>query len=117
MTWTKPMNTVEAIIGEAILLEPQGRLDSNSARAFEESVLRVIARPSPRLVIECRNLDYVSSAGLRVFLVAAKKIKGAQGRLALCSLKPHVREVFDVSGFTKLFVIAAGRDDALAAVA
>ena len=110
------METKETRIGAVVIIEAQGRIDSNTAKAFEEKLLGAIDAADPRMVVDCAHLDYVSSAGLRVLLMAAKKVKAARGKLALADLKPHVQEVFDVSGFSSIFTIQAGRDAAIAAV-
>ncbi|HUM02325.1 MAG TPA: STAS domain-containing protein, partial [Thermoanaerobaculia bacterium] len=57
---------------------------------------------------------YVSSAGLRVLVMLAKKLAGGQGRLVLCGMRESVREVFEIAGFTSLFAITATVDEAVA---
>ncbi|MBI1208349.1 MAG: anti-sigma factor antagonist [Azospirillum sp.] len=109
------MEAIETRHGGTVVIEARGRLDSNTARSFEEKLLGAIAPADPVMVVDCSQLDYVSSAGLRVLLMAAKRVKAAKGRLALCGLKPHVQEVFDVSGFSSIFVIHPNRAAALAA--
>lgn len=69
---------------------------------------------TPHLAIDLSQLDYISSAGLRVLLVVAKKVQQAKGKVVLFGLGPNVREVFSISGFDKIFAI---RDDAAAALA
>ncbi|HEX3730050.1 MAG TPA: STAS domain-containing protein, partial [Opitutaceae bacterium] len=54
---------------------------------------------------DCAQLHYVSSAGLRVFLSAAKKAKVAGGRAAFAALTPIVQEIFELSGFTGILEI------------
>jgi anti-sigma B factor antagonist len=107
------MEIEEAAFGRTIVVTPRGRLDSASAKAFEESLMRVAAAEKPAVVVDFTDLDYISSAGLRVLLMAAKRTKAAHGALVLCGLKPHVREVFDVSGFSTLFTIETDRATAL----
>ena len=110
------MEVLESRSGNTVIIDVRGRVDSNTARAFEEKLLGAVVPADPALVVDCTQLDYISSAGLRVMLMAAKKVRAAKGRLALCGLRPHVREVFDVSGFSSLFLIHPARDAALAAV-
>lgn len=86
-----------------LLVSPVGRADSNTSGDFERLLLAKAAEP--RLVVDLSGLEYVSSAGLRVFLMLAKKVKASGGRLVLCSLSPSVRQVFDLAGFTALFVV------------
>ena len=59
------------------------------------------------------KLDYISSAGLRVLLAAAKQLKGIDGELRICSLNEVVREVFDISGFTTIFKVFGSESEAL----
>ena len=110
------METSQTHAEGVVIINAQGRIDSNTAKAFEDRLLGAIATTDPRMVVDCSQLDYVSRAGLRVLLMAAKRVKAAKGMLALAGLKPHVQEVFDVSGFSSIFSIQAGRDAAVAAV-
>ncbi|MEI6986276.1 MAG: STAS domain-containing protein [Rhodospirillaceae bacterium] len=110
------METIESRDDAVVIIEPRGRVDSNTAKAFEEKLLGAISPTDPRMIIDCFQLDYVSSAGLRVLLMAAKRIKANKGKLALAGLKPHVQEVFDVSGFSSIFAIHPSRAAALATV-
>jgi anti-anti-sigma factor len=80
------------------VLHPEGRLDGASSAVLETEAFGIIDAGALRLLIDLQNMDYVSSAGLRAFLAIAKRIIAAGGRLAVCSLKPNVAELFDVSG-------------------
>jgi len=84
------------------LVSLRGRIDSASASAFEQAVLDLFSAPGRRAVLDFGGVDYISSAGLRVVLMVAKRAKQGQGRLLLCGLAPHVREVFEISGFLKI---------------
>ena len=65
------------------------------------------------VIIDCAGLEYVSSAGLRVFLLAARTSQRAGFRFALCSLQPAVREVFELSGFNRVIDVHPDRAAAL----
>lgn len=99
--------------GKTIVLEPKGRLDNNTSATFERKIEVVTQGEAPTIVIDCTELTYVSSSGLRGFLKAAKRIDEAQGQLVICSLRPHVKEVFDVSGFSRFLNIRATRKEAI----
>jgi anti-anti-sigma factor len=99
---------------DATILRPVGRLDSSTMPAVQERVLAVLARRPKHLVIDFRDLDYVNSTGLRVMLMAAKKLKVDNGRFTLCGMKANVREVFEISGFHKIIEIV---DDCAAVIA
>jgi anti-anti-sigma factor len=100
--------------GDVAIAKLAGRLDSSSAPSAEEQLTRLIADSAPRLVIDLSKLEYISSAGLRVLLLVARKIQQAQGKLAFFGLTPGVRDVFSISGFDTIFTV---RDDAAAATA
>jgi anti-anti-sigma factor len=84
---------------------PQGRLDSNSGPVFEKELLGYIEGGCRRLLLDFSELNYISSAGLRIVLVAAKRIKAAGGRLVLAALNAQVNEVFEISGFNRILDI------------
>jgi len=103
--------------GDVVVLLPQGRLDSNNAAQAEGEILAHVAAGANRLVIDFSGLDYISSAGLRVILVVAKRLKQAGGALVLCRLPAHIREVFEISGFLSILTATDTREEAIAAVA
>lgn len=94
----------EQSIGDVAVVVANGRLDSNTSGHLEE-ILSERARSRPALIVDLKDVAYVSSAGLRVLLKAAKLAKAGRNRLALVGLAPQVKEVFDVSGFTPIFQI------------
>jgi anti-sigma B factor antagonist len=103
--------------GDVVILKLVGRLDSNTAKSAEDGLAGVLSGgATPRVVIDMSQLAYISSAGLRVLLAAAKKAKQGGGKLALFGLLANVREVFSISGFDTIFSILPGRSAALAAV-
>jgi anti-sigma B factor antagonist len=106
------MEIREEKIGDVDVLVPLARVDSSSAKAFEAKVLAVINGGAPKIVIDFSELDYISSAGLRVVLVGAKMTRGGR-KFVLCSMKPHIREIFDVSGFARILTIFPDRQTAL----
>jgi len=111
------MDIAEQEDGGVLVLSPSGRLDSNTAPVFETVLLGRIGDGHTRLVLDFGQLDYISSAGLRVLLMAAKRLKQTDGRLALCAVKAHIVEVFEISGFLSIFTVAGSRGEALAKVA
>jgi anti-sigma B factor antagonist len=106
-------------LGQVTVVVPEGRLDFGSAAAFEkqlQDVLGGIAGPAPAmLLVDCATLDYVSSAGLRAILLTARGAQKAGIVFALCALRPPVREVFDLSGFSRIITVHPDRATALAA--
>lgn len=99
--------------GKATVVQLQGKVDATSAPSVEQTLMGVIDQGEKKLVIDCASLDFISSAGLRSLLLAVKKMKASGGAIALAALQPHVKEVFDISGFSALFVIHGSRADAV----
>jgi anti-anti-sigma factor len=96
-----------------LVLSLEGRLDAISSKVFEEKVLAVIDGGETRFVIDLSQLDYVSSAGLRVFLLASKRLTRSGGKFAICSLQEPVKQVFDIVGFYSILSISDSKDEAL----
>ncbi|MFC1857678.1 STAS domain-containing protein [Thermodesulfobacteriota bacterium] len=107
------MEVIEEKENEISIFKLQGRLDSNTAPGFEKQVFDAIEDGSKQIVLDFENLDYISSAGLRVILKTSKNLKVSDGRIVICSMQDYVREVFEIAGFDALLPIVATRDDAL----
>ncbi len=93
-----------------------GRLDSNTAMGFEQKLFESIENGEQRLILDFQDLDYISSAGLRVILKATKSLKSSDGKLVLCAMQDYVKEVFEISGFDSFLPIEATVDDAVKVV-
>lgn len=92
------------------------RLDSNNAADVERAIADQVQGNGLRVVVDCSGLDYISSAGLRVVLLLAKRLRGTQGRLALYGMQPTIREVFEISGFLNILAVFATREEAFTSV-
>ncbi len=99
----------EETVGEVRVLGLEGRLDTDTSADLELAVQDLIDAGANHFIVDLAGVGYVSSAGLRVLLMLAKKIDGS-GSLRLCGLNPTVRQVFDVAGFTQLFRISTNRE-------
>ncbi|WP_409341887.1 STAS domain-containing protein [Paenibacillus sp. MBLB4367] len=111
------MRVEERAIGDAIVMTLQGRLDPNTSGTLEKAFGKFVEQGKKSFVFAMSELEYVSSAGLRSLLLAAKKMKAIGGKLALCQLTEQVQEVFDMSGFSSIFAIYGSEEEALQAVA
>ena len=103
--------------GGALVIAPVGRVDSVSSGELERVVLSRIDAGERRLVLDLAGVEYISSAGLRVLLMAAKRLKEPPAALVLCGIGPGVRTVLELAGFLPLFAVEPGREQALARVA
>jgi anti-anti-sigma factor len=110
------MNISETHEQSVLVVTLSGRLDSTTAKQLEE-VLPERAKTEAQVILDLTDIQYVSSAGLRVILKAAKAAKSAGHRFVLAGLAPQVDEVFQVSGFATILSIHADREQALTALA
>ena len=102
---------------DALVLLPIGSLDSGNVHAFEAIVMGHVNKGERRLLVDFSRLDFVSSAGLRVFVIAARALQADKGQIVLCGMKHHVEDVFRVSGIHRVIAIKASRAEALDALA
>jgi len=107
------MQIIEEKQNEVFIFKLEGRLDSNTSPGFEEKIDGAIGSGTNQMIIDFENLEYLSSAGLRVILKTTKALKRSEGKLVLCSMADYVKEVFEISGFDSFLPIVATRDDAL----
>ncbi len=98
---------------EVKVLAFEGKLDTQTSPDAQQQLTRLIEEGENRFLVNFEKLDYISSAGLRVLLAAAKQLKGTDGELRICSLNEVVREVFDISGFTTIFKVIGSESEAL----
>lgn len=90
---------------DVLILRPTLRLDSNTAPELEKILMDALDSGTGKVVFDFAALDYISSAGLRIVLLAGKRLRVPKGKLALSGLTPSVKEVFEMSGFLALFQI------------
>ena len=93
----------------------KGRVDSTTAEKLRDHLSAVIQSGTARLVIDLKEVTYISSTGFRTLLIAARSVDNAKGKLALCGIGGEVKRLFDIASFTELFTILPNRDDAVAA--
>jgi len=93
-----------------------GRLDSNTSQKLEKELIELINSSSKNILINLDELNYISSSGLRVFLLAAKSLDRKGMRLKLCGMKNYIKEVFDIAGFSSIFDIYETKDKIVSAV-
>lgn len=95
----------------------KGRLDSANAGELEKGLGDLFTQPGQKAVVDMEKLDYISSAGLRVVLMLAKRARQTGGRLMLSCLSPSVKEVFEISGFLKIIEVAPTTEAAVTTLA
>jgi len=107
------MDIVERVQNEVLILELKGKIDVNSSKNFQDKFSEIVNRNEKNLILDCGALSFVSSSGLRVFLMFLKHINKIGGKLVLCNMSELIYEVFEISGFVPIFIIADNVDLAL----
>ena len=106
------MEIIEENQGGLNIYKLNGRLDSNTSQGLEEKIFQAIDDGSKSIIIDFKNIDYISSAGLRVILKATKALKHEDGKIMLCDMQNYVKEVFEITGIDSFLPIVNSMDDA-----
>ena len=99
--------------GDVTIVTIDEHLDTLAAPQLEACLLGLIEAGERRVVVDCAALEYVNSAGLKTFLIAAKKLELLGGQLVLCTLAPPVLMDIETVGFTRIMKITVTREEAL----
>jgi stage II sporulation protein AA (anti-sigma F factor antagonist) len=93
-----------------------GRLDTTNYQDLEKKLQQLMDDGASHLILNCVKLDYISSSGLRIFLMFLKKIKAMNGKFVICSLQENIHEIFQISGFTTIFDIHPNCEEAVSSL-
>ncbi|TAJ43855.1 STAS domain-containing protein [Methanofollis fontis] len=110
---TDPTHTGHRIINGTPVVPVSGRIDASTAADLEQELASAVRDGASSVVVDMTDLDYISSSGLRVLLAAKKNLSRGGGTLKIAAMKPFVREVFEISGFLRIFPVYPGVDEAL----
>ena len=91
----------------------RGRLDTTTYGDLEKRFRDLFDEGERQVLVDCSDMDYISSSGLRVFLIGLKRARGADGRFAICCLRENIREIFDISGFSGIFEVFSTKEEAV----
>jgi len=104
-------------VADTAIATPVGRIDHQSAAGFEAALAPLVAAAVAdrgSLVLDFSAIDYISSVGLRVLMIAAKQMRESQGRLIVAAPQGVVSEIFAISRFDRILTVTATLDDAIA---
>ena len=83
----------------------EGRVDTTNAKDFENAIAILMTCDNPDIELDCEELSYISSSGLRVFLMLQKSVMSRGGKLTITHINPAILEVFKMTGFSTIFNI------------
>jgi len=107
------MELIEQKTEKCVIVNITGRLDTTNYSLLEKKLTDLIENHEDKILVECSKMDYVSSSGLRILLMALKKVTMAKGKFVLCNLQDNIREIFEISGFSNIFEIYPSQEEAL----
>ena len=82
-----------------------GRLDTPSAVVAEQETTPLLENANKEIILDCSNLEYISSSGLRIFISILKSVKARKGTVVVKNINDEIKKVFEMTGFNKLFII------------
>jgi anti-anti-sigma factor len=100
--------------GPAVVVRLSGQLDTLTAKPFETHLADKIAAGQKRIIVDLGEVNYVSSYGLRVFLLTAKQLRSDRRAFILAALTEPVQKIFRISGFDKILTICDTLEAAVA---
>lgn len=109
------LSIVEEPLENILSIQLIGRLDSSNASELE-AVLPDRVSCNDKVLLDCSQLEFISSAGLRIVLMVAKMAKQREGHFALCSMNENIHSVFDASGFLRILTVYPDHDSALSSM-
>lgn len=95
-----------------MLVLVEGRIDTTNYNDFEAAMNDVLGSGTQQIYLDCSQLNYISSSGLRIFLTIQKKMMASGGKFKLFAMQASIREIFDISGFSSIFSIFPDLDSA-----
>ncbi|WP_291583414.1 anti-sigma factor antagonist [Bacteroides sp.] len=99
------MKTNLCKIEDVTILAIEGRLDTINANGFNAVIQPLLADTAPNIIINCEGMTYISSSGLRSFIMLQKSVSQHKGCLAVEAVQPEIRKIFDMTGCSSLFTI------------
>ncbi len=93
---------------DVVVVAPAGRLDHQTASHLEQALVPLWAQSAnapPAVVLDFAGVEYISSVGLRVLMIAAKEMRAKKARIGVAALQPVVAEIFAISRFDRVLEV------------
>ena len=100
-------------LGDVRAIRISGNLDTQTSPVAQKQLIQLIDSGATKILIDFENLNYISSTGLRMLLVAHSRLEGTSGQLRICNPNTMVQEVFETSGFSEIFAVYRSQAEAL----
>lgn len=107
---------IRDIDGVAVM-QPEGFVNAHTVLQFESALEELVRAGKYTILMDCRDLTYISSAGLGAIMGLIEPVREKGGDILLCNLQKNVYSIFDTLGFTQLYRVFTSRDEALQSIA
>ncbi len=91
------------VVDDVAIVYPRGHLDAHNVERFEKEILKLIENGQVNIIVNCKDLNYISSAGMGIIMGYLDEIREKGGDIKLCSVSERVYEIFDLVGFTEIY--------------
>ena len=108
------MKLMEEVAEDITVLEAYGRLDSTTAKEFGDRLTALVQAGRNAIVVDLKNIAYISSAGFRALLIANRATAAKHGKFALCGVIGEVKRLFEIGSLTEMFLICQTQADGIA---
>ena len=98
---------------DATIFQVKGRLDSSSTPELEKRIQDSLDQGSTILILDFSGLEYINSAGLRILVMSYQRLQPLGGQVMVCGVRDYIAEVFDISGYNRIFRMYANLDMAV----
>lgn len=95
-----------------VVAKPFGKINAMNAEDFTKSLLELLQKNN-NMILDFKDVDYISSAGLRSVLVVAKSVQSNNGLFVICSLQENIYEIFNMTGFTEILNVKDTYEEAV----
>jgi anti-anti-sigma factor len=111
------LDVTSRAFGNVAVVRPVGRIDQATSPALEAALSPLWGKPDvAALILDFTGIEYISSVGLRVLMIAARQMRGRHARIAVVGLQPVVAEIFAISRFNAVLEVFPALRDAVAAL-
>ncbi len=100
-------------LGDVRAVRIAGNLDTQTSPVAQDQLMQLIDDGATKILVDFEDLNYISSSGLRMLLVAHSRLEDTSGQLRICNPNTMVREVFETSGFLEIFSVYTSQAEAL----
>lgn len=95
------------------IIAVEGKLDSAGVNELESRVENILEQGQKTILFDFTNLEYINSSGLRILVMAYQRLKPEQGTVSICGTRDYIQEIFDISGYDKIFAMYPSKNAAL----